>query len=62
MTFTCSTTYLIRPTESNDPACGYLTMALGHLSQHEAAKDRFVKIDGSSNLLLPGKRHVRSSG
>ena len=34
MTFACGTAYLIRPTESNDPACGYLAMASGHLSQH----------------------------
>ena len=33
MTFACGTAYLIRPTESNNPACGYLAMALGHLSQ-----------------------------
>ena len=33
MTFACGTTCLIRPTESNDPACGYLAMASGHLSQ-----------------------------
>ena len=26
----------------------------------EAAKNRFVKIDGSGDLLLQGKRHVRS--
>ena len=26
----------------------------------EAAKNRFVKIDGSGDLLRPGKRHVRS--
>ena len=28
--FVCGTAYLIRPAESNDPACGYLTMASGH--------------------------------
>ena len=28
----------------------------------EAAKNRFVKIDGSGDLLLPGKRHVHSLG
>ena len=33
MTLACGTAYLIRPTESNDPACGYLAMASGHLSQ-----------------------------
>ena len=33
MTLECGTAYLIRPTESNDPACGYLAMASGHLSQ-----------------------------
>ena len=33
MTLVCGTAYLIRPTESNDPACGYLTMASGHFSQ-----------------------------
>ena len=26
----------------------------------EAAKNRFVMIDGSGDLLLPDKRHVRS--
>ena len=33
MTLACGTAYLIRPTESNDPACGFLAMASGHLSQ-----------------------------
>ena len=32
MTLACGTAYLIKPTESNDPACGYLAMASGHLS------------------------------
>ena len=31
-TFACGTAYLIRPTESNDPACGYLAMASDYFS------------------------------
>ena len=63
MTFACGTAYLIAYIQNRTilPVVTslWLRVTLASANEWKLLKNRFVKIDGSGNL-LPGKRHVCS--